>query len=391
MRTVLVSDLHIGTRTGADLVRRPRFAELLAREAESADQVVLLGDVVELRDRPVAEVLERARPFFETLGEAVGDGRIVVVPGNHDHQLLAPWLERRRIRGASPLGLEQTARANAGALGSLARRTGNAEVVLAYPGVWVRDGVYATHGHYLDAHLTVPTFERLGVGVVERMLGGLPSGGRTPDDYESVQAPLYSFLYGLAQGGERTRRLAGSNASARVWQTVHGRDGKAADEARPDRRTRRGAGCGSARATARDRAAEPRPLGGGDRARRRPRDGRGRAQARDRGRARDLRPHPSLRAARGTSAAGRPAHGARLDQHRELGLRARDPRARLAATASSGPARRWSWRTRAHPSFASCSPTTATPSSEAGDDRSAHCSRSPRGPSSATAATGSSG
>jgi len=228
MRTLLVSDLHIGTRTGADLVRRPRFAEMLAREAESADQVVLLGDVVELRDRPVAEVLERARPFFETLGEAIGDGRIVVVPGNHDHQLLGPWLERRRIRGASPLGLEQTAKANAGALGSLARRTGNAEVMLAYPGVWVRPGVYATHGHYLDAHLTVPTFERLGVGIVERMLGGLPSGARTPDDYEAVQAPLYSFLYGLAQGGERTRRLAGSNASARIWQTIHGRDGKPA-------------------------------------------------------------------------------------------------------------------------------------------------------------------
>ena len=227
VRTVLVSDLHIGTRTGADLVRRPRFAELLARETEGADQVVLLGDVVELRDRPVAEVLERARPFFETLGEAIGDGRIVVVPGNHDHQLLAPWLERRRISGASALGLEQTARANAGALGSLARRTGKAEVVLAYPGIWVRPGVYATHGHYLDAHLTVPTFERLGVGEVERMLGGLPSGSRTPDDYESAQAPLYSLLYGLAQGGDRTRRLTGSNASARVWRTLHGRDGKA--------------------------------------------------------------------------------------------------------------------------------------------------------------------
>ena len=46
------------------------------------------------------------------------------MPGNHDHQLLAPWLERRRIRGASALGLEQTAKANAGALGSLAPANG---------------------------------------------------------------------------------------------------------------------------------------------------------------------------------------------------------------------------------------------------------------------------
>jgi predicted phosphodiesterase len=226
VKTLIVSDMHLGARSGADLVRRPEFAELLAREAERADEVVLLGDVLELRDRPLADVLELARPFFEALGEATGEGRIVVVPGNHDHQLLAPWLERRRLRGAAPLGLEQIAKANAGALGSLARRTGKAEVVLAYPGFWLRDGVYATHGHYLDAHLTVPTFERLGVGVVERLLGGSPEGHRSPDDYESVQAPLYSFLYALAQGGSRTRRVTGSNASARVWAAVHGRDGQ---------------------------------------------------------------------------------------------------------------------------------------------------------------------
>ena len=223
---MLVSDLHLGARSGADLVRRPEVAELLTSAVEGADQVVLLGDVLEMRDRPVAEVVEIAGPFFEALGEAVGDGRIVVVPGNHDHQLLAPWLERRRLRGAGPLELEQVAKANAGTLGSLARRTGKSDVVLAYPGIWLRDDVYATHGHYLDAHLTVPTFERIGVGVVERMLGGAPEGDRTPDDYESVQAPLYSFLYSLAQGGSRARRVAGSNASARVWEAVHGRDGR---------------------------------------------------------------------------------------------------------------------------------------------------------------------
>jgi hypothetical protein len=226
VRTLLVSDLHLGARSGADLVRRSEFAELLAREAEGAGQIVLLGDVLELRDRPLAQVLELATPFFELLGEAAGDGRIVVVPGNHDHQLLTPWLERRRLHGGAPLGLEQVAKANAGALGSLARRTGNAEVAVAYPGIWVRDGVYATHGHYLDAHLTVPTFERLGVGVVQRMLGGSRDGYRTPDDYEAVQAPLYSFLYGLAQGGSRTGRIAGANTSARVWAALHGRDGR---------------------------------------------------------------------------------------------------------------------------------------------------------------------
>ena len=31
---------------------------------------------------------------------------------------------------------------------------------LAYPGVWLRPDVYATHGHYVDLHITVPSFER---------------------------------------------------------------------------------------------------------------------------------------------------------------------------------------------------------------------------------------
>ena len=44
-------------------------------------------------------------------------------------------------------------------------------VRVAYPGLWVRPDVYATHGHYLDCHLTVPTLERLSVGAMSRLLG----------------------------------------------------------------------------------------------------------------------------------------------------------------------------------------------------------------------------
>ena len=46
-----------------------------------------------------------------------------------------------------------------------------ARVRVAYPGLWVREDVYAMHGHYLDCHLTVPTLERLSVGAMSRLLG----------------------------------------------------------------------------------------------------------------------------------------------------------------------------------------------------------------------------
>ena len=127
---------------------------------------------------PLAAAVEIARPFFDELGAAIGDGRVVVVPGNHDHHLLDDWLERRRLDGAAPLGLEQRIPIDAGPLAELTAGMGKTEVELAYPGVWLRPSVYATHGHYLDRHLTVPTFERLAVAAVERVL----SGSRDPSD-----------------------------------------------------------------------------------------------------------------------------------------------------------------------------------------------------------------
>jgi hypothetical protein len=226
MRTVLVSDIHLAAGYDGDLLRRGRFRDILLSELEGADEVVLLGDAIELRDRPLRQALDLARPFFEHLAEAVGSARVVIVPGNHDHQLIGPWLESRRMRGEGPLGLEQLAPPETEIAAEIARLMPAVELSLAYPGFWVRPGVYATHGHYLDCHVTVPTFERLAIAVIEKLAGALPVGLRTIDDYESVQAPLYGLLYGIAQGGPRPRRGLGENASARVWEAVHGRDGR---------------------------------------------------------------------------------------------------------------------------------------------------------------------
>jgi UDP-2,3-diacylglucosamine pyrophosphatase LpxH len=239
-RTIVLSDLHLASSGGIDLLRRPEFREPLWAALQTADEVVLLGDVVELRDLPMAAAIESARPFFDELGEAAGDARVVLVPGNHDHHLLDEWFERRRLDGAAPLALEQRIELTGGPLAELAGRIGNAQVELAYPGIWLRPGIYATHGHYLDRHLTVPSFERLAVAAVERVIGGSGEatvdepgehdapGSASPADYERVQAPLYAFLFALAQSGSSAARLGGANPSARVWQAVGGGYGRAA-------------------------------------------------------------------------------------------------------------------------------------------------------------------
>jgi predicted phosphodiesterase len=239
MRTIVLSDLHLGSGGDLDVLRRPEIRRALWAELEGADQVVLLGDAVELRDRPLAEALELARPFFDELDAVIGAGRVVVVPGNHDHHLLAGWLERRRLEGAGALGLEQRVEDRSGALATLLAGMRRASIELSYPGLWLRPGVYATHGHYLDRHLTVPTFERLAVAAVERILGGTPEvseepgsardfGSASVEDYERIQAPVYAFLFALAQAGGAGGRLAGASPSARVWQALGGGYGRAA-------------------------------------------------------------------------------------------------------------------------------------------------------------------
>jgi UDP-2,3-diacylglucosamine pyrophosphatase LpxH len=218
--TALISDLHLGTRTEADLLTRREVREALVRELGSADQVVLLGDSIELRDGPPGQALAAAAPFFEDLGEALAGRRVILVPGNHDYQLATPWLRRHRAGGRPrALGLEQLSTPRPGdPVHALGRRMSGTELVLAYPGVWLRPDVYATHGHYLDCHNQVRTFECLALAVTRRLLRAPRTGFRTPDDYEAVVAPLYRVIYRVVQS-PRTRRAARlGKRMVRTWE-----------------------------------------------------------------------------------------------------------------------------------------------------------------------------
>jgi hypothetical protein len=254
-RTVLISDLHLGARSGTDVLRRPALrARLIEAIADAgADRVVLLGDIVELRDGPLGESLEAARPLFTELGGALGDGTVVLVPGNHDHRLLGPWLER--VRGElRPAAVDELVAEPHPAVRSLANWLGEARLEVRYPGVWVRDDVYAMHGHYLDSHATLPTIERLSVAAVDR-LGGTPTGRReSPHDYEEVHAPVYDLVFSLAQGGRVFGSdVEGRSRALRIWQTVGGASGQA--------RTLRGKLLGSALIPATLRGLEQAGLG----------------------------------------------------------------------------------------------------------------------------------
>ncbi|MFN8113402.1 MAG: metallophosphoesterase [Solirubrobacterales bacterium] len=228
-KTVLISDLHLGATSRADVLRRPPIRERLleAIAEQDAERLVLLGDTVELRDGPLGDSVTETREFFTAIGEAMAGREVVLVPGNHDHRLLGPWLERTR-EGRGPASLDEPVTEPHPAVRTIADWLGDVRFDIRYPGIWVRDDVYATHGHYLDSHMTLPTIERLSVAAVDR-LAGIPTGRReTALDYEEVHAPVYDLIFNLAQGGRGLGSdKEGRSRALRIWESIGGASGKA--------------------------------------------------------------------------------------------------------------------------------------------------------------------
>ena len=68
--TLVISDLHLGGRTGADVLRVPEVRVPLLEALRGVDRLVLLGDILELRHGPVAEALSKGEPFFRDVAGA---------------------------------------------------------------------------------------------------------------------------------------------------------------------------------------------------------------------------------------------------------------------------------------------------------------------------------
>jgi Calcineurin-like phosphoesterase len=219
VRTAIISDLHLGVASAEDVLRDAGVRRVLFDEIAGADRLVLLGDVVELRNLPLGPSLERSRAFFEELGETVGDIEVTLVPGNHDARLAEPLLDALSIEGGRPLELEHRYAPAPGPLSIIDDWLGPARLQPAYPGVWLRDAVYATHGHYSDIHLSLPRAECLAAATIARFLGELPRS-TTPADYERILRPLYAFAYGLAQVLPARQRRNGPGE--RAWEILAG-------------------------------------------------------------------------------------------------------------------------------------------------------------------------
>lgn len=205
------------------MLRREQALAALLPEVFRCDRLVLLGDVLELRQGPVREALSVAEPVLREIGDALGPGsEAVIVPGNHDHHLASGWLGRRaRDTAPGPLGLESAVDWEPGeTLATVASWFEPASVRAAYPGVWLREDVYAIHGHYADRHTTVPMFERLGAGIMARLVRDSADGPARAEDYEAVLAPIYAWIHAVAQNRTAGATRRSDGASSRAWSTL---------------------------------------------------------------------------------------------------------------------------------------------------------------------------
>ncbi|MFL5827312.1 MAG: metallophosphoesterase [Thermoleophilaceae bacterium] len=226
MTTAIASDLHIGAASPGSVLTSHEIRRRLVEALAEADQVVLLGDVLELRQAPLGRVLEAARPFFSELGEALGGKRVILVPGNHDHHLIA-W-EREHGMSADGAEPEPARPSKGGPLATLAAVMGDADLRLGYPGIRLRDDVWATHGHYLDAHNTVPALETLAVAMATRRVKAFRAeDALTPADYERALTPLYGIAFRQAQRRNGGRAPTATNPSTALWRMLEGPGGRA--------------------------------------------------------------------------------------------------------------------------------------------------------------------
>jgi UDP-2,3-diacylglucosamine pyrophosphatase LpxH len=150
VRTLVISDLHLGIRGHRDVLRQEIALSRLLDALDGMQRLVLLGDVLEFHGRHAEHALSIAEPILRAIGARMAGGEVIVLPGNHDHDLIRRWV---RARGDA-LGLADAVPPDASpALARVVAALSPATVRVSYPGVWLADGIYAIHGQYADRHL----------------------------------------------------------------------------------------------------------------------------------------------------------------------------------------------------------------------------------------------
>ena len=88
-RLVVVSDMHFGNDYGAlnTAFNRKRLIDGI-RALGQVDELVLLGDVFDFWTTSLSNALEQSRELIGALFKLENVGRMIYIPGNHDHHVV---------------------------------------------------------------------------------------------------------------------------------------------------------------------------------------------------------------------------------------------------------------------------------------------------------------
>lgn len=168
-KIVVISDTHFGDKSQLldDLHLVDRFVEVLAGLGP-IDELILLGDIVDLWMSTVVPSMEAARVFIDRLSQLDNVKKFLYVPGNHDHQMFMDAfrleLDVRIMQGDLSVPAFLPARSYGDSLltGIVHPKT-RTHFPLIYPYVSRNvngSKVILAHGHHLDFYATHEGWDR---------------------------------------------------------------------------------------------------------------------------------------------------------------------------------------------------------------------------------------
>ncbi len=158
-KVVIISDTHFGD--GDDLMTKAlevdRWLETIT-ERGAPDKIVLLGDIFDLWKSTLSDSLRAAKYFFEQLSLLPDLQEIVLVPGNHDHDIFMRSYRRKleeKVKGGdiSPASFEPLITYRRSFLSGILHPESKVPLTIEYPFHLVRlkgKEILMSHGHHLD-------------------------------------------------------------------------------------------------------------------------------------------------------------------------------------------------------------------------------------------------
>lgn len=197
----VISDTHFGD--GEDIMSRAEEVDGLVEtmaERGAGQRLVLLGDILDLWKSTLHDCIRAGEYFFRRISLLEGMREIVLVPGNHDHEILM-YHYRRQVADAlregdlSPPPFEPVKRYADPFLKGLLHPDSEASMRVEYPYHLFDSGgkkVVLAHGHHLDFFAS--SFGCLKTFWLSRRILGRRMKKPTLKEIELTNLPFYGTL-----------------------------------------------------------------------------------------------------------------------------------------------------------------------------------------------------